>query len=138
MRPWLALAVALLALPVACGDDDDDSAKVCAPGKAETCTCPGGTPSSQACKADGTGYEACQCGAAGGGGSGGGASGAAGSGGGSVGGSGGGDRKGCVRTVSLDATCEKKSKATPIAYLQCDVNPPDCTAEANLSCCPLP
>lgn len=138
MRPWLALAALLFALPVACGDDDDGGERVCAAGQQVECACPGGTKGAQACKDDGSGYEACACGAAGGGGAGGDING-----GGGTGGSGGGapnpdDYKGCVRYPGGDPECGKKSKATPIGYLSCDSSPPGCSSEANSFCCPAP
>lgn len=154
MRLWIAFAL-LAALPaVACGDDDDStggSTLLCTPGKAEDCTCPGGTKSSQPCLEDGSGYAPCLCetghpdaGSGGGGGSAGGTGGSgatAGAGGSSAGSSGIDPTNGCYRIADLDSNCIKKSTNPDNikAYENCNFLPSGCEqlpAPSYLICCP--
>lgn len=44
------------------GGGTSSSGMLCVPGKVESCPCPGGEMGTQACAADGMGYEACECG----------------------------------------------------------------------------
>lgn len=52
----LALLAVLLAAAVTCR-----AAPVCTPGQTQQCVCPDTTTGTQACRADGTGWESCDC-----------------------------------------------------------------------------
>lgn len=56
---------------VGCGSDPSGMEKLCTPGESRDCTCPGGSPSSQACNEDGSGFDVCVCSSSNGTGSGG-------------------------------------------------------------------
>lgn len=59
----LALGFGLLfAFASGCGDDDDDTGKVCNVGDTRECVGPGACHGAQACLADGSGFKSCECG----------------------------------------------------------------------------
>ena len=63
MRRWLLIPgfVGGFTLSATSCGDEVSSDEVCTPGKVETCPCPGGEQGTQACNADGNGYDDCQC-----------------------------------------------------------------------------
>lgn len=112
-----------------CGADDE----ACAPGKQESCACPGGGQGVQICRADGSGFEACAgCPDADGGAQDGSSAGGAGGGGGAAGGSGAAGAAGAAGSsaggsAGVDAgTPCPAGEATDAVTDECDVALQDC------------